>query len=229
MILNILNVCCLKYFEILGEIHNKYKWSQQDFQRPHKHSSHAGSCLEMLVWMTLNWWYDKLKSGKVFNVKNPHPRTFSSHHIAVFYLAQDFYKQALILSKQLLCCFFNEKQYKSGYHITFNTLCTVKRDNKRSRMLECKQTIIITTSILLTVQLCVSSPLITALLWWFNINLFIHLLLNIKQSNIKETEIWNINDVIFFSKLEISCPFLGRYLTLKWQPGVTEWKEIARF
>lgn len=164
-----------------------------------------------------------------FLMWKPHPRTFSSHHIAVFYLAQDFYKQALILSKQLLCCFFNEKQYKSGYHITFNTLCTVKRDNKRSRMLECKQTIIITTSILLTVQLCVSSPLITALLWWFNINLFIHLLLNIKQSNIKETAIWNINDVIFFSKLEISCPFLGRYLTLKWQPGVTEWKEIARF
>lgn len=124
--------------------------------------------------------------------------TFSSHHIAVFYLAQDFYKQALILSKQLLCCFFNEKQYKSGYHITFNTLCTVKRDNKRSRMFECKQTIIITTSILLTVQLCVSSPLITALLWWFNINLFIHLLLTIKQSNIKETAIWNMNDVIFF-------------------------------
>lgn len=76
MILNILNVCCLKYFEILGEIHNKYKWSQQDFQRPHKHSSHAGSCLEMLVWMTLNWWYDKLKSGKVFNVKNPIPERF---------------------------------------------------------------------------------------------------------------------------------------------------------
>lgn len=126
------------------------------------------------------------------------PRTFSSHHIAVFYLAQDFYKQALTLSKQLLCCFFNEKQYKSGYRITFNTLCTVKRDNKRSCMFECKQTIIITTSILLTVQLCVSSPLITALLWWFNINLFIHLLLTIKQSNIKERAIWNINDVIFF-------------------------------
>lgn len=50
--------------------------SQQDFQRPHKHSSHAGSCLETLVWMTLNWWYDKLKSGKVLNVKTPIPERF---------------------------------------------------------------------------------------------------------------------------------------------------------
>lgn len=149
----------------LGEIHNKYKWSQQDFQRPHKHSSHAGSCQESLVWMTLNWWYDKLKSGKVFNVKNPFPERFPHTIWQSFTWLRTFTSKPWHFQSSY--CVASSMKSSIKVDITFNTLCTVKRDSKRSCycsllcMFECKQTIIITTSILLTVRLCVSSPLIT--------------------------------------------------------------------